>query len=261
MKATGGKERFRRRVAYAAKQEEVRKWNGEDKWKEIYSQGPRRGLHVWLKGSSGCWRPLGEELTSCCCLPVVWASAYQKKCSQLGGKKIKQNRNLTIAGVSLQGLREIVRSCLLQLQSLPLVCKYPAVLSLTPSLLSRTHTHFKSIAAHSLPASATSEGCPIYIVAWGVKHFRVHAQADMLSRWKRLSFHTLPVFEAFPSQAMKWDIVWCQTFSLCECVTEAAAWCNHIVLCFYIQICKCALAGRCESVTWKMLFSSLIQDC
>lgn len=185
----------------------------------------------------------------------------KKKCSQLGGKKIKQNRNLTIAGVSLQGLREIVRSCLLQLQSLPLVCKYPAVLSLTPSLLSRTHTHFKSIAAHSLPASATSEGCPIYIVAWGVKHFRVHAQADMLSRWKRLSFHTLPVFEAFPSQAMKWDIVWCQTFSLCECVTEAAAWCNHIVLCFYIQICKCALAGRCESVTWKMLFSSLIQDC
>ena len=156
-------------------------------------------------------------------LPPSCVGLNLSKKQALNQEAKKQNRNLTIAGVSLQGLKETVRCCLLQLQSLPLVCKYPAVLSLTPSLLSHTHKHFKSIAAHSLPASATSEGCPIYIVAWGVKHFRVHAQADMLSRWKRVSFHTLPVFEAFPSQAMKWDIVLCQTFSLCECVTEAAA--------------------------------------
>lgn len=31
--------------------------------------------------------------------------------------------------------------------------------------VSNTHTHFKSIAPLSLPVSATSKGCPIYIVA------------------------------------------------------------------------------------------------
>lgn len=87
MKTTGGKERFRRRVAYAAKQEAVRRWNGEDKWREIYSQGPRRGLHV-PRGAEGLLEKSFKHLVfaSQLCGP----QPDQKKGSQLGGKKTKQ---------------------------------------------------------------------------------------------------------------------------------------------------------------------------
>lgn len=127
-----------------------------------------------------------------------------KKGSQLGKLSAKENRKPTVEEDFLfffpmargEWKRTVYRNythCLWYVNTL-LFCL------LTPSSLFHTHTHFKSIAPHSIPASATSKGCPIHIVAWGVKHFRVHAQADTLVRWKRLSFHTLPVLKLFPAK-------------------------------------------------------------
>lgn len=153
-------------------------------WEEAY-----RLVRGVPQGAGG---PPGGKLTLCCGFPDGRASTYQKRLSIRRGICKKE-------GWWIETVYCICNRCLCYLNTL--------LFSVPDPTLSVLCTHFKSIAPHSLPASATSKGCPIYIVARGVKHFRAHAQADTLVRWKRLSFHTLHVFRLFP--AKPWNGILC----------------------------------------------------
>lgn len=115
------------------------------------SRGLKRGLQACQRGSSGARGPSEDSSHSRCRFPDGQASTYQKGLSiRRGVGRRKQEADNCC--VFPQGLRRVERNCLQQLQSLSLVCKYPAALFslLTPSSVSLAHTHTSNPSLHIL---------------------------------------------------------------------------------------------------------------